>query len=461
MAGGKPMEVALVGAGARGELNLATLVRKHPDRLRFVAVAELDPERRRSFVERFRIPPGTAFADWQEMFQRPRLAEAVINALPCRMHYASTLAALRTGYHVFLEKPMALTPGESVHLLRAARRRDRMLMIALQCRYNDIYSRVRRHLDAGRIGRLMHIDCAENIGYWHFLLSYVRGIHHRRSDSHSFVMAKGIHDLDLVTWFAGAPAVRVASFGDLSFFREENAPEGAPERCMDGCPVFDSCAFNAMKMFVDPGKPEIPLSLLTGMSKEVLVDYVRNPRFRTLASVIVHDIRKESRMRAMRETLNGVCAFRCDNDVVDHQTVSIEYANGVAASYSLNGFSLIWERTLNLHGTAGEIRSEDFSGKLDLRTYRPGRRRRERIPYHGIIHGGGDEVILLAFVEAVRRKRPEEVLVSAENCLESHLLCFAAEEARVTRQVVAMDAYRERAEREADRLERKASGPEA
>jgi len=448
-----PVEVALIGAGARGELNLATLVRKHPGDLRFTAVAEAQEARRERFVERFGIPRENAFDDWRDLVARPRLARAVVNALPCRMHYASTLAALKAGYHTFLEKPMALTPGEAVHLADKAEELGRVFFVSLQSRYNRIYTRLRRSLDAGDIGRLMNIDCAENVGYWHFILSYVRGIHHRRSDSHSFLMAKGIHDLDLVTWFAGAPAARISSFGRLSFFHRGNAPDGAPERCLDGCPVFDACEFNAYKQFVRPGKPEIPLSLFSGMSLGALVDYLRNPRFRTLASVIVHDIREENVLAALRETVNGCCVFRCDNDVVDHQTVSIDYENGVTASFSLSAFSLLWERTLDLHGTRGEVRSKDFSGRMEVRTYRPGRVRRHRIPYHGIIHGGGDEVILLRFAQAVREGDRTAPLASARNCLESHLICFAGEQARATGQVVDMAAFRGKAKEEARALE--------
>jgi predicted dehydrogenase len=132
--------------------------------------------------------------------------------------------------------------------------------------------------------------------------------------------------------------------------------------------------------------------------------------------------------------------------VVDRQTVSIEYENGVVASFSLSGFSVLWERTLNLHGTKGEIRSADFSGRLELRTFNPGRVQRQRIPYHGIIHGGGDEVILLAFARAVKAGKPDDILVSARNCLESHLVCFAAEEARVSNKVVDMESFRQQAE---------------
>ena len=388
MTGNGPVRVALLGAGARGELNLGTIIKRHPDRLRFVAVAEADEGRRNTFVERYGIPRENAFADWRDLVARPQLADAVINALPCRMHRESTIPALEAGYHVLLEKPMALTPGECIALRNAADAADRLLMITTQNRFNAIYKRTRSDLDGGVIGRLMNIDCGENIGYWHFILSYVRGIHHRTDMSHSFVMAKGVHDLDLIAWFAGAPATRVSSFGGLSFFTEANAPAGAPERCVDGCPVEATCPFSAIKQFVDPGRPAIPWSLMTGMSGKAAIDFFREPRFRTTASVITHDISREARLRMVRETINGRCVFRCDNNVVDHQTVNVEFANGVTASYSLSAFSVAWERTLNLHGTKGEIRTADFTGRYETRTFPPRAGHAQAAsPYHGILHG--------------------------------------------------------------------------
>lgn len=458
MPSSRPVTLALLGAGARGELNLATLAKRHGDEMKFVAVAEPHDGRRERFRRVFEIPPENAFKDWRELLDRPRLADAVINALPCRMHYESGMAAMDRGYHMLLEKPMALTPGQCVALADTAERADLNLTIALQCRYNRIYTRMRRLFDEGSVGRLMNIDCAENIAYWHFALSYVRGIHHRTDMSHSFVMAKGIHDLDLVTWFAGAPASKVSSFGGLSYFTEANAPEGAPERCADGCPVEASCEYSAIKQYVKPGRPDIPYRLLSGMSLGAAKDFFTNPRFRSTASVVSpDDVSEEGRRRALEETEYGRCVFRGNNNVADHQTVSIEYENEVAASFQLSAFSLMWERNLNLHGTAGEIRSADFSGRLELRTFNPGAVSSERIRYHGIIHGGGDETILVEFARGLGRG-DRELLTSARESLESHMICFAAEESRLSGQVVRMDDLRRRALEEAAAL-RSGEGP--
>ncbi len=450
----KPVKVALLGAGVRGELNLATLVRKYPGELKFVAVAEPNDDRRERFSKMFGISPRNAFADWRDLLDGPRIADAVINALPCRMHFDSTMAALDADYHVMLDKPMALSPAECVLLTDTARELGLVLIISLQCRYNRIYMRARELLDEGSVGRLMNIDCVESIGYWHFILSYVRGIHHHSSLSHSFLLAKGVHDVDLVAWFAGAPAARVSSFGGLSFFKEENAPPGAPERCTDGCPVEESCEFSAIKQYIKPGRPDLPVSLLTGMSLGTAVDVIRNPRFWSMSSMVSqHDRSRAGIRRALDESNHGRCVFHCDNDVVDHQTVSIEFENGVVASFSLSAFSVIWERTLNLHGTGGEVRSADFSGRLQLRTFNPAKVSSERIRFHGIYHGGGDEVLLLEFARAVACGDLDS-LTCARNTLEGHMICFAAEKARVSNSVVDMDEFRGAARQQAAALKK-------
>jgi len=454
MSAKKPVRIALLGAGARGELNLGTLLKRYPGKLKFSAVAEPMDARRESFVRNFGISPGNAFRDWRELLDRPRLADAVINTLPCRLHYDSTMAALLAGYEILLEKPMALTPGQCLALTETAKKQGLLLAVSLQCRLNKIYSRMRKLMNENAIGELINIDCAENIGYWHFIMSYVRGIHHHSSLSHSFVMAKGIHDLDLVQWFAGSPAKRVSSFGSLKFFRKENAPAGATERCADGCAVENSCEFSAIKQYLNPGRPDIPLRLMIGQSLDAYLDVIREPRFRTLGSVVSpEDISEKGVRKALAETNYGRCVFLCPNDVVDHQTVSIEFENGATASFSLNAFSLVWERTLNLHGTKGEIRSEDFSGKVETRTYRPARVMPERIRYHGIIHGGGDTFILLRFADAVSRgDRPVALVPTADQVLESHFLCFAAEQARKENRVIEMSEFRQEAQEEARKL---------
>ncbi len=256
-------------------------------------------------------------------------------------------------------------------------------------------------------------------------------------------------EIALITWLAGSRARRVSSFGKLSFFNVANAPDGAPERCTDGCPVAGTCEFNALKQYIDPGFPQIPFSLLTGVTFGSVLDfYMRYPRLRELASHVLTSGDRDGRINELKRGSHGRCVFRCDNDVVDHQIVNIEYENGMFASFALSAFSAVWERTLNLNGTQGEIRSADLSGKVEIRSFNPIKVRLKRIRFNPLFHGGSDGVVLIEFAKAVkqvRQAKAPDVLTGARDVLESHLLCFAAEKARTQGKVVDMADFRQAA----------------
>jgi predicted dehydrogenase len=456
MSNSQAVQVALLGAGERGHLMFGLFAKKHPDLFKYVAVAEPNEARRKRFVDDFNIPPNQAFSSWEELLDQPQMADAVINAMPDVHHYPSTIQALRQGYHVLLEKPMAQSPAQCVGLIREAKARDRILQIFLECRYLDLYSRMKNLIDTDNIGRLMAVQTTENLGYWHFIMSYVRGFARRSQDVISFLSAKGIHDFDLITWLTGAKPLKVSSFGELTYFRPENAPPGAPKRCLDGCPVEKDCPFHAYKQYIKPGFPQIPFTLLGGVTPKAFIDgYIKYPHMRSLSAYNLTATDKEGRIEELRTGPHGRCVFHCDNNVMDHQVINIEYEGGIMAMLALNAFSVTWERTMNINGTRGEIYSKDFSGKLEVRHFWPKNRvKRSRVAFNPLFHGGSDGIVLIEFAKSVQKAhRNEQVLTSADEALDSHLLCFAAEEARIENKIVDMVEYRQRAEKDADALQ--------
>lgn len=449
-----------MGAGGRGEVAYGRFVKKHPGAVRYVAVAEPNDTRRERIANRFGIPADRVFRDWKEMLTGPRLADAVMNAMPDFLHYPATLAALRAGYHVHVEKPMARTAGECIHLVRVAGKNRRVLDVGLEQRYARPWARTKELMDGGAIGRLMNMTYLDSISTWLYTWGWVRGNWRRSDEVRSLALTKAVHDLDIMAWYAGANAARVSSFGDLGFFKPDHAPPGAPRRCTDGCPVEASCPFNAVRIYAKRGVFHLyaPSHLLRAVSKDTLLDFLRHPSSRALAAFAMEDTRIESVMKALREGPHGRCVFRCDNDIVDRQVVNLEYENGVVGSLTMTAFSQPWDQEWSCHGTAGEIRTGNLTGRVETRTFgpatwsKPFRVKRERIPFRPLTHQGGDELALLEFARAVREE-DQNVLTAARNTLEGHLLCFAAEEARLSGRVVDMKEFRQRAEQEAARLE--------
>ena len=419
----------MVGAGDRGQAAYGGCALRRPDLLRFVAVAEPDEARRRRFAEAHGIPPARQFCGFEDLYHQGRLATALFNCTLDRLHEASTLPALELGYHVMLEKPMSNTEAGCLRITRAAREAGVVLMVGHVLRYTDFFSALHEVITSGRLGRVITVEHRENVAYWHMAHSFVRGNWRSSGQEAPMILAKCCHDLDLLQWNLG-PAERLCSFGALSHFRPDQAPVGAADRCIGGegltCPVADDCPFFA---------PRLYLGEHTGWP----------------VSVISNDTSLEARREALERGPYGRCVYACDNDVVDHQTVSLDLASGATAVLFMHGHSHREGRTMRYDGTRATLRgsfSMEQGNSLEIHDHLTGEV--EQVQTHrgdeaGLAdgHGGGDSGLMQAFVAAVRRRSPGQT--AASESLESHLLAFAAESSRVGAGIVTMEDYRARA----------------
>ena len=158
------------------------------------------------------------------------------------------------------------------------------------------------------------------------------------------------------------------------------------------------------------------------------------------------DPSREARRRALETGPYGRCAYRCDNDVPDHQVLAAEFEGGVTATFTMQGLASEERRTIRITGTQGELRGVFQDGVIEVS--RHGALNKERFSTGGSVFGhyGGDEGLLRHFVDVIARGALGEVLASGRVSLESHLLGFAAEEARTGGQVVEMASFRQRAQ---------------
>ena len=414
----KKVTAVLVGEGHRGVDAYAPYALEHPQELRFVAVAEPDGGRRESFRQRYGIEEGMCFLSWEELLREERLADAALICTQDRMHFEPALKALEKGYHVLLEKPMAASPGHCIEMGEYAARFGRIFSVCHVLRFTSFFSAIKNLLDGGRIGRLISIQHNENVAYWHQAHSYVRGNWRNSVDSSPMILAKSCHDMDILLWLAGADCVRLSSFGSLTHFKSSNAPEGAPERCLDGCPAGDGCIYHAAKLYL-----------------------MENTDWPT--SVISADTSLEARTRALREGPYGRCVYRCDNNVVDHQVVNIEFANEVTAAFTMCAFTGSITRTIKLMGTGGEIRGVMEKNEIEITDFSSQRKEVVRLDETGgsTGHQGGDRGLIRDFVRLVQRDGADEGLTSAGISVQSHLMAFAAEKSRLEKRVIEMEEY--------------------
>ncbi|WP_054028344.1 Gfo/Idh/MocA family protein [Bacillus sp. FJAT-28004] len=413
----KQITVALIGAGLRGGVYTGYAL-NNPLDMKVVAVAEPDARRRLSLQKDHGIDDEMCFEKWEELLDAEVSADAVLICTQDKMHFEPTIQALEAGYHVLLEKPMSASFEECILMQEQAEKHNRVLTICHVLRYTRFFQTLKSLLDEGKIGRLMSISHNENVGYWHQAHSFVRGNWRNESESSPMILAKSCHDMDILLWLAGADCSSLNSYGALSHFKSDQAPEGAPLRCLDGCPAADTCAYYAPKVYL-----------------------TNHPGWMDMA--ISNDLSYEARYQALLTGPYGRCVYHCDNDVVDHQVVSMEFDNEVTAVFTMTAFTKECDRTIKLMGTKGEIRGSMEKNEIEILYFGTGRRELITFTDQGghAGHGGGDYGLMRDFVHVIRKNGSQDTLTSAAKSVESHMMAFAAERSRKEKRVVRLDEF--------------------
>ena len=410
--------LVLIGAGARGMI-YARLIQKS-ESARIIAVAEIKEDRRQHAMRELGLTADAIYNHADDLLAAGRLADACIIATQDRDHYDEAIKALNLGYDLLLEKPISPNADECVHIARLAQEKGCRVAVCHVLRYAPFFVALKNIIDSGELGRVIEIQHNENIGNFHMAHSFVRGNWRNSEEACPIILAKSCHDLDLLVWLTGSRCESVASFGELTYFKESNAPAGSAARCLD-CPAAQTCRYDARKCYLDT-VGSWPTTTLT-------VDQT-----------------DEGVIQALREGPYGRCVYRCDNDVCDHQVSILRFENGVTATFNLSAFTNRVARTMKIMCEHGEIRASELTGCIEVipfastgvaetqaRTIYPAR--------GGKGHGGGDEGIVRALLNMLSHDGAE-MSTNIAASIESHLMAEAAEISRREHRIVDLKELR-------------------
>jgi predicted dehydrogenase len=413
----KPVELIIAGAGDRGFV-YASYAKTHPKRAQIVGVAEPRDFYREKMVEEYNIPEENVFTDWKDMAKKKKFADAVIIATQDHMHREPAIAFAKKEYHILLEKPMAPDEKSCRDITKAVLSNDIIFALGHVLRYTRYTQKLKSILDSGLIGDVINIQRLEPVGYWHQAHSFVRGNWRNEKESSFMLLSKSCHDLDWIRYIMSKKCTTVSSFGSLTHFRAENKPETAGSNCLE-CDYEPECPYSAKRFYLkllDRGKTGWPLrTIATEMTK----------------GGIVHELRVGP---------YGRCVYECDNDVVDHQVVNMEFEGGETASFTMTGFTKARQRETRIFGTRGEIYGNGT--KIQIHEFLSGKTEiidtSDEVPASLADHGGGDYALIDTFVSAVAQNNPSLILSGPEETLETHLMTFAAERSRKEGKIISL-----------------------
>lgn len=411
----KKVTVVIVGGGGRGTI-YAKHVLEMRDKVEVVAIADPRDYFRNRIGDMFNLPPHRRVNDWRELIAMGKIADAVIIATQDRLHYEPAIAFANQKYHIMIEKPIAPTPEECREIVATANANGVMMAVCHVLRYSNYTRKLKELINDGVVGKVMTVQHLEPVGHWRYAHSYVRGNWRKAEESSTILLAKSIHDLDWISYIVDSECESVSSYGSLMFFTPENRPEGAADRCLE-CPLEKECAYSAPRFYINRIRQNIK-----GAYVESVVD---NPT-------------EERMLEALKTSPYGRCVFACDNDVVDHQVVNMEFKNGATAVFTLAGCSKYGNRRTTVFGSKGELFGD--GDKLFYYNYLNGETRNIEIPawIPTDNHGGGDYNLLESFTKAIAENDPSYIVTGADVSLKTHIEVFAAEKSRMEKRIVKL-----------------------
>jgi hypothetical protein len=408
----KPVTAIVLGAGNRGTV-YGNFAAAYPEQMDFVGVAEPIAIRRERFSEKHKIAPENQFLTWEDVFKKPKFADAIVISTPDLLHYAPCMKALSMGYNILLEKPISPSERECRDILKKAKETGSIVAVCHVLRYAPYFVKLKKLLQEKRIGELVSIQHFEPIEHVHMSHSYVRGNWHNSTKTTPIILAKSCHDLDILRWMIDKPFKSIAAYGQLTWFKKENAPTGSTNRCTDGCPVEKECPYSAIRIY-------------------------HQQRQRIRVFDLPEDPAKQGDaiMEALKTTDYGRCVYRMDNDQPDHYVTSMQFEGGITANFSMEAFTPYAGRRTRVMGSMGFIEGDMDTFKLH--DFKTGKSELVDVKvtdvdgYQQSGHGGGDWRLVADFVKAVAERNPALLTSTIDQSIESHVACFMAEKSRLT-----------------------------
>lgn len=408
----KPVTIVAIGAGNRANKYLQYIL-DNPGKVKLVGVVEINHLRCQAMAHKAGLTESQCFSSYDDFFNSPKIADAVLISTPDNEHFVPAMKAIEQGYHVLLEKPIAQTVEECQKIADAAKKHNVVVDICYVLHFHPYFKKLYELAYSGKLGKIVSISHKAPVGVDRMSHVYVRGIWNKKSTSGPLLTSKCCHDIDFITWLTHSHCRKISSFGSLFWFKKENAPEGSATFCVD-CASEASCPFSAVNLYKERR------------------DWISNfdvPPGKTLDEVLDKVLHSEP---------YGRCVYCCDNDVVDHQVLVMEMANGITVNFTMDVFTLSNVRTTHIQLTGGEIYGDE--NKITVIDFR---NRTQQVydfsKYFGApFHAGADFLTVDNFVDAINHHGVTAATNDIYDAIESHKICAAAEESRLSGNTIDM-----------------------
>jgi predicted dehydrogenase len=372
----KSVGIGVIGCGSMG-LNVVRELLKQSKNLEIKGLFDPDKGSIQAALDEFN-PRAKVYKDYHSLVKSQDIDWVMIASWNC-YHREQVIAAFQAGKDIFCQKPLATNMNDCLAMCRAWKKRGKMFNIGFTLRYSPHFRKIKELLDKGVVGDIISMEFNETLNFDHG--GFIMGDWRRLTKyAGTHLLEKCSHDIDIANWMVDSDASRVASFGDLNFFKPKNKK-------------------HIKRLGKEKGKDS----------------------YRTWVGMI------------------GLNPFTSKKDIIDNQVVIIEYVNGVRATFHTNCNAAIPERRMYILGTEGAIRADVIAGTIE--TKRIGYHTKIEKVSAGVSggHGGGDQVLGKELADSMLKgAKPASGLIDG---LKSAITCFAIDKAMETGRVVNLEPY--------------------
>jgi predicted dehydrogenase len=189
------IRVGIVGAGLIGAKRAEAILKSKKGTL--VAIADVDHARAKMLAEKYGVESA---GEWKKFVARKDI-DAIIVAVPNTFAAPIVLAALKSGKHVFCEKPFGITAKQSASMIQAAKKAKKLVKVGFNHRFQPAVMKAHEIFEKGGIGKVLFIRSRYGHGgrpgmekEWRF---------NKKISGGGELLDQGVHIVDLARWFGG------------------------------------------------------------------------------------------------------------------------------------------------------------------------------------------------------------------------------------------------------------------
>jgi predicted dehydrogenase len=376
--------------------------------MNFALVAVADPDRQYAQIASriFADNKARIFIDGKDLLENSDV-DAVIIASPNYVHCESAVLAMQRGVKFLLEKPVAASLEDMATMWQTQLQTGAAPVIGFCIRYTPFYKKVHEIASSGSLGKILAVN-AEELMSDDLSVVFARGDWRPDHTKSGGLMAeKCSHDMDILNWIAGTEAETVSSFAARTFLTPRS---DAGERCSK-CNIADTCRFKH------------------GLVPEI---------FETHWPPELHDV--------LTKVSDDTCVFSPHHTYPDHQSLNIQYKNGVISTFTVAQCQPATRRTIHVIGSDARLYGVVNDNRISV--YRHGRLSEERVEVIEVNpdasgHNGGDSVLTRDFF-ALLEGQPNRSRPGLREGIEASLLSIAADQSALIGRPMSLDRLREK-----------------